>query len=251
MSSKGFVVGLALTIVAPVAAQQTSQPTSASSQQPQPASEGVDQQTRYQIRQYEGLLKQAVFHAGEQLAARASQIVPGVLLALAIDPEIRFVPTPEGPVFDVRIPPLLDAGPLALQMMQQQQQQQRSQPASPALPVAQNPDRVIGTGGGIVAPDPMSNGPASAAAFDPNKEYTAFAREALIDALIDNSAAVPLKEGQRLEIAASGFEPARGALYPDNSRKLMLVISYADLTEFRQGKITKEQVKARIKEDRY
>ncbi len=246
MSSKGIVVGLTLTLVAPLAAQQL---PASQTPQPQPVSEGVDQQTRYQIRQYEESLRQAVYHAGQQLAEHAGQIVPGVLLAPATDPQIRFVPTPEGPVFDVQIPPLLNAGPLALQMMQQQQQ--RSQPASPAMPVAQTPDRVTGTGG-IVTADPMSKTSSIAdTPFDPNKEYTAFAREALIDALIANSAAVPLKEGQRLEIAASGFEVARGALYPDNSRKLMLVISYADLTEFRQGKITKEEVRARIKEDRY
>jgi hypothetical protein len=242
VSSKGIVVGLTLTLVAPLAAQQP-----APAPAPQSASEGVDQQTRYQIHVYEESLRQAVFHAGQQLAERASQIVPGVLLAVATDPQIRFVPTPEGPVFDVQIPPLLNAGPMALQMMMQQQQ--RSQPTSPAMPVAQTPDRVTGTGG-IVTADPMK-GPAGGAVFDPNQEYTAFAREALIVALIDNSAAVPLKEGQRLEIAASGFDVARGALYPDNSRKLMLVISFEDLTEFRQGKITKEQVKARIKEDRY
>ena len=39
------------------------------------------------------------------------------------EPVVRFVPTPEGPVFDVQIPVLLDAGPVLLRMMQSQQQQ--------------------------------------------------------------------------------------------------------------------------------
>jgi hypothetical protein len=148
-------------------------------------------------------------------------------------------------VFDVVIPVLLDAGPVLMRMMQSQQQQSQQQ----VRPVAQNPDRV--TGAGVVTPDPMKQSPVQEQSFDPDKEYTAFAREALIDVLLDNSSAVPLKEGQRLEIAASGLEMIRGALYPDNSRKLVLVITAADLSAFRQGKITRDEAKARIKEARY
>ena len=242
MSSRGWFVGLALAVVAaPLAAQQ-----------PQPLSEGFDTQTRYQIRQYEGLVKNAVLRAAQQLADRASTLVPGVLLAPSTEPVVRFVPTPEGPVFDVQIPLLLDAGPVLLRMMQSQQQQQlRPVPQSNAVPVAQSPDRV--TGAGVVTADPVTKSPVMGGGpeFDPDKEYTAFTREALIDVLLDNSGAVPVKEGQRLEIAASGIEVTRGALYPDNSRKLVLVIGAADLTAFRQGKITRDEAKARIKEARY
>jgi len=234
VSSTGVVVGLTLSlVVVPLAAQQQAPP------------EGLDTQTRYQIRQYEQAVRTAVLHAGEQLATRASTLVPGVLLAPATDPQVRFVPTPEGPVFDVVIPVLLDAGPVLMRMMQSQQQQSQQQ----VRPVAQNPDRV--TGAGVVTPDPMKQSPVQDQNFDPDKEYTAFAREALIDVLLDNSSAVPLKEGQRLEIAASGLEMIRGALYPDNSRKLVLVITAADLSAFRQGKITRDEAKARIKEARY
>ena len=143
----------------------------------------------------------------------------------------------------MQIPLLLDAGPVLLRMMQSQQQQQQLRP------IAQNPDRV--TGAGVVAADPMTKSPVQEQGFDPDKEYTAFAREALIDVLLDNSSAVPLKDGQRLEIAASGLEITRPTLYPDNSRKLVLVISAADLSAFRQGKITRDEAKARIKEARY
>lgn len=232
MSSTGVVVGLTLSLVVPLAAQQQLAPP-----------EGLDPQTRYQIRQYEQAVRTAVLHAGEQLATRASTLVPGVLLAPATDPQVRFVPTPEGPVFDVVIPLLLDTGPVLMRMIQSQQQQQQ------VRPVAQNSDRV--TGAGVVPADPMTKSPVQDQDFDPNKEYTAFAREALIDVLLDNSSAVPLKEGERLEIAASGLEMIRGALYPDNSRKLVLVITAADLSAFRQGKITRDEAKARIKEARY
>jgi hypothetical protein len=227
-------------MVAPLSARQAQSPA-----------EGFDTQTRYQIRQYEIAVKAAVVHAGEQLANRATMLVPGVLLAPSTEPVVRFVPTPEGPVFDVQIPLLLDTGPVLLRMIQsQQQQQQQLRPVPPpgAVPVAQS-DRV--TGAGVVTADPMAKSPVQSTEFDPDKEYTAFAREALIDVLLDNSGAVPIKEGERLEIAASGIEVTRGALYPDNSRKLVLVIAAADLAAFRQGKITRDEAKARIKEARY
>ena len=239
-SSRVVVIVLAVVLVAPVAAQDAAAP------RPQQApADGVDTQGRNQIRLYEIALKQAVLSAGAQLAERASQIVPGVQLAPATDPVVRFVPTPEGPVFDVQIPLLLDAGPAIMKMLQNQ----RPTPPSPAIPVAQSQDRVIGSG--VVQADPMTKSPVQSSSFDPDKEYTDFARSALIDALLDNSAAVPIKDGQRLEIAASGLEIGRGPLYPDNSKKLMLVISAVDLLEFRQGKITRDEAKARIKEGKY
>lgn len=239
MSSRGFVVVLTLTLVAvPLAAHQPQQAPS----------EGVDTQTRYQIRQYETALVTAVLHAGEQLAERADKVVPGVQLSLATDPIVRFVPTPEGPVFDVQIPLLLNTGPAIMRWYQNQ-----VRPASPAIPVAQDPNRDPNrvTAGSVVTADPVTKSPVQDGSFDPDKEYTAFARQALIDALIDNSATVPIKDGQRLEIAASGLGIMRDPIRPDNSRKLLLVISAADLTEFRQGKITRAEVIARIKEDRY
>jgi hypothetical protein len=242
-SHRVVVVILAVVLIAPLAAQEM---TPDQAQNPQAPAESGDTQSRYQIRQYEVALRNAVLHAGEQLAERASQIVPGVQLAPATEPVVRFVPTPEGPVFDVQIPLLLDAGPVIMRMLQQNQ---RPSPNSPAINVAQPQNRVTGTG--VVQADPMTPSPVQGQSFDPDKEYTDFARSALIDALLDNSAAVPIKDGQRLEIAASGLEIGRGPLYPDNSKKLMLVISAVDLLEFRQGKITRDEAKARIKEGKY
>ncbi len=180
-------------------------------------------------------------HAGEQLAERARGVVPEVQLSMATEPVVRFVPTPEGPVFDVQIPLLLQTGPALFRAYQR--------PAQPVSQPAPGANRVSSTG--VVVADPMEQSPVQAQVFDPDKEYTAFAREALIDALLDNSGAVPLKDGERLEITASGLDIVRAPLYPDNSRKLMLVISAADLVAFRQAKITREEAKARIVERRY
>jgi len=235
VSSRALVVGLGLSLVAPLAAQQV-----------QP--DATDSQARFQIRLYETALKQAVLRAGERLAERANEVVPGVQLSPATEPVAQWVPTLEGPVFNVQIPLLLSAG-IDLMKLLQDQQQQTQAASTPAMPVAQGPSRVSGQG--VVAADPMAQSPVLRGSFQPDKEYTAFAREALIDALLDNSSGLPLKDGERLEIAASGFEVNRGALYPDVSRKLVLVISAADLTAFRQGKITRDDAKAKIIEKRY
>jgi len=231
VSSPGVVVGLTLSLVAPLSARQ------------QPVMEAADSQTKYQMSQYETALRGAVLRAGQQLSERANSIVPGVQLSLESEPIVRFVPTPEGPVFDVQIPRLLDTGPSIMRMYQARP----PQPTSPAVPVAQTPDRV--TGAGVVQPDPMTNSPVQN--FDPDRDYSAFAREALIDALIDNSGAVPLKEGQRLEIVATGLDIFPNPIAPETSRRLILVVTAADLVEYRQGKISRDEVKGRIKESRY
>ncbi len=238
MSSRSVVVVLTLSLSGTVFAQQQPPPAD------QKSSDTVDTQARYQIRQYEAAVRQAVLHAGELLAERATVAVPGVQLAPMNEPLVRFVPTPEGPVFDVQIPLLLDTGPVLMRMIQQGRPQ-----ASTNVPVSTGQERVTSTG--VVQADPMVPSSVQAANFDADKEYTAFARQALIDVLLDNSAAVPLQDGQRLEIAASGLDVTRGMLYPDTSRKLVLVISSADLTEFRQGKITRDEAKKRIIERKY
>ena len=131
--------------------------------------------------------------------------------------------------------------------MQSQQQRLRRRRR---VPVAQNPDRVTGSRRGGGRSDDEVAGARRRISIRTRNTRRSRAKR-LIDALLDNSGAVPLKDGQRLEIAASGLEITRGTLYPDNSRKLVLVITAADLSAFRQGKITREEAKARIKEARY
>ena len=83
-----------------------------------------------------------------------------------------------------------------------------------------------------------------------DRAYSNFVREALIDAMLDSSAVLPLGPDDHLTIAASGIDqPGANLLY--QSRKLMLTIKGSDLLDLRQGKITREQAKARIVEGRF
>jgi hypothetical protein len=232
---RALVVAVVMGVTAPVAAQQ-------------PSAEGADSQTKFQVRMYAQVLGLAIQHAGERLADRANQIVqsaPNMALVLAADPNVRFVPTPEGPVFDVQVPQIL---PTSLSMWQLVQSQQQAA----AQPVSTPDQRPKVTSASVPPADPMTVAPVGDGKFDPDEAYTAYVREALIDAMLDNSSALPLKDTDRLEIVASGldtFQP--NPLYPDKSRKLVLVIAAPDLELYRQGRISKDDAKKRIKESKF
>src|SRR4029079_1868628 len=90
-------------------------------------------------------------------------------------------------------------------------------------------------------PDPMADD--LAAPGGPDRAYSKFVREALIDALLDSSAMLPLAPDDHLTIAAQGIDqPGSNPLY--QTRKLMLTIKGSDLQDMRQGRITREQAKA-------
>ena len=71
-------------------------------------------------------------------------------------------------------------------------------------------------------------------------------RSALIDTVLDNALVLPLSAADTLEIFASGSDTGPNSLYRTALRKLTLTVSGADLLEFRQGKLTRDEVKGRI-----
>ena len=83
--------------------------------------------------------------------------------------------------------------------------------------------------------------------FNPDRAYTTYVREALIDAMLDSSAVLPITAQETLTVVASGMDT--NPLY--RSRKLVLTISGADLLGMRQGRLTREQAKERIIEARF
>lgn len=233
--SRTFLLGVALAVATPASAQQM-------------VANGADPQVKYQARMFEQVLRAAVQHAGERVAERVNSMVPGVQLFFMTEPIIRTVPTPEGPVFDVQIPEINGAGLGLVRLMQG-----KPQPASPAQPVSAPPPGRV-TANAVPPDDPMHASPEPATNLDADliKEYTTYAREALIDAMLDNSGGLPLESTQRLEITAGGIDAAGGgALTVNNSRRLVLVISGSDLVLLREGKITRDAAKQRIKEWRY
>ena len=99
------------------------------------------------------------------------------------------------------------------------------------------------TANGVVKPDPM-------APFDPDTEYATFVRQELIDAMIDSSFVLRLNAEEKLIVSARVPAYAQANLL-DSRRRVVLQVSGADLLAFREGRLSKDQVRERILEFRY
>jgi hypothetical protein len=237
------VAGLAVAWPAAVAGQE---PPPASQQQSdaravsEPTSVQIDEQVAAELKRqagvFEVVLRQAVETGGQRLAQWAREVVPSVVLAQAANPIVQAVPLPDSSlVFNVQVPEILQTSVMLFQQLQRPQQGPR--------PVANPPSggRVSGTG---VVSDPDS--------LDPDRRYSDYVREALIDAMLDGSAVLQLQAGQWLTVAASGVDVAvTNPLYRNQSRKLVLSVRGEDLLEFRQQRITRDEVRSRILERRF
>ncbi len=192
---------------------------------------------------YETVLRSAVISGGQKLAQQALAAFPSVQLTTE-QPIVRGVRLPGfGFHFDVQAP--------EIQGMVQVWEMLRATRATPApsvgpgmAPVSNN--RTAATGG-IVEDDPMTvPGPR----FDPTTAYSAYVREALIEALLDSYKVLTLQPGEKLSISASGIDQ-RDVVSLYHSRKLVITIAAEDLEALREGKITRDQARDRILEDRF
>ena len=87
--------------------------------------------------------------------------------------------------------------------------------------------------------------------FNPNDEYTRFARQALVDALLDQGMNLGVAPDRKLTLIAGELQPQGPNPFQPKSRSLILQISGADLLALRQNRISRDDAKARIKENRY
>jgi hypothetical protein len=87
--------------------------------------------------------------------------------------------------------------------------------------------------------------------FNPNDEYTTFARQALIDTLLDQGMNLGIAPDKKLTLIAGELQPQGPSPFLPRSRSLILQISGADLLALRQNRISRDDAKARIKENRY
>jgi hypothetical protein len=238
---------LALAMAAPVWAQVAPPPM------PPPASM-PDDPVKPQVILFEAALRQSIDSAGRKLAELAEQVEPRLVLAPDRLADVRGIHLGEANAyyFDILIP---DLNPVAMRVVEIM----RKNSPQIAVTVPANPksDKVAATSAGKpIEPDPMNTemkvaGP-TMATFDPTRDYSAFSREAIMVALIDLSGMLPVKEQDRVIISASGFPTTGGnPLYQQSTRKLVLTILGADLIELRQGKISRDEARARIKETRY
>ncbi len=204
----------------------------------------VEVELKRQAGVFEVVLRQAVETGGQRLAQWARQVVPSVVLAQASNPVVQAVPLPDSSlVFNVQVPEILQTSVMLFQQLQR--------PQGPR-PVANPPagGRVGGTG--VVPDDPVAERVSDPDSLDPDRRYSDYVREALIDAMLDGSAVLQLQPGQWLTVAASGVDIAvTNPLYRNPSRKLVLSIKGEDLLEFRQQRITRDEARARILERRF
>ena len=239
------LVGLVLAIAAPVWAQ--AQPPS----MPPPATI-PDDPVKPQVILFESALRQSIDSAGRKLAELAAQVEPRLVLApdrladvrgIHVEPESLYY-------FDVLIPDLNPVAMRVVDMMRKNAPQIATPVNVPANPTS---DKVAATSAGkVIEPDEMKVTGPTMATFDPTRDYSAFSREAIMTALIDLSGVLPVKEQDRVIISASGFPTTGGnPLYQQSNRKLVLTIKGSDLIELRQGKISRDEARARIKETRY
>lgn len=234
-------VGCALSVS--VAAQQPALIAQASD-----AQDAQLERTRTEVRTFEIVLFQAIEAAGQKLAKWAEPMAPTVMLTPAAAPIITGLLLPDSSlIFEVRIPELLPGG---VMIFNDYQRLPKPMPRQ-VLPSGQNPgqavssDRVTTTT--VVADDPMKT-----AAVSPDKMYSDFVRLGLMDAILDSSSVLTLRENQWLSVAAVPVDVAvTNPLYRNTSRKLILSIKAEDLAAFRAGKISREEAKLKIVDMRF
>ena len=105
---------------------------------------------------------------------------------------------------------------------------------------------------------PVSNAPQSltpqqaAIIDDPGLAYTNAVKAALVDAMLDYGAPIPIGDDQWLTIAARDDNDSRlGGGDPYDVSTIVLRISGADLGAFRAGKLTREETLAKVEAREY
>jgi hypothetical protein len=243
-----LVVSAALALAAPLTAQQ-------------PQSGPDEQQLRYQLQTFEGVLQSAVRHGGDTFARDQASVIPPGIQLTSDDPQaFGFAPPESGGLFFlVVVPPLR----VTVEYLVQRQPFVRPQVPAASQGPMQNVAGAPPPGGGVVSPmaaatpaDPMKvspvvdegrcavRAPRTSQSSNPNREYAVAVCDALMDAMLDYSGPLPVKEEEWLTIAAiDGTGGTPGVLNSPYSYTTYLQIRGSDLVALRQGKISKSEAR--------
>lgn len=254
----------------------------AAAQAPQGA-DARQARTRQQIFVMEGALERAVQLGVDNLRRRLRPVMPDDALLQGGAPQVRgFRLEGYGVFFDVEVPAVrrslawslrtMNETGLALardlaQMrafmqaiadprmrsefdrMLQRLQRQMAPPVPPApgrVAAAQSQPAVAVQP--LPAPDAVGAPPADGTAvMDPGEVYAQEVKAALVDAMIENSGALVVGADEWLTVAARDAAPGN-ALVPDDRDAVTLILRVrgSDLTAFRAGRLTLEQVRPRV-----
>jgi hypothetical protein len=215
---------------------------------------------RSQIMTFEDVLKRAIELAGEDFSAQVQQqLRPAFPIQFGFDPPgpvVRGWPIDSyGYHFDVQVPDVAETGMLLLSLVPRQAPSPARRPDAETRPVAS---------GGVVKDDPMVSGPASPRAaapasggtggggtFDPNTAYRENVRSALIDAILNNPGVLNLRANDVLAVSAAGVGQTPLYRLSPRSARLTLYFSGADLIALREGRLTRDEAKKRIREQTF
>ena len=199
--------------------------------------------TKAQVRTFEGALRAAVETGTRNFAQRATEMVPeifSVVDAPSVDGVAVHVPGRTDYVFHIQVPtiwPVVQVMTLMSRSGSGPGPQRVADGARRAAPQGLQADGAAING---------SNRP------ELEREYAVKVRDALVDAILDNSGVLPLKAADTLVVFASGSDSGIPAsLYESVPRKLILSMSGADLAALRQGTITREDAKAKVVEEHF
>jgi hypothetical protein len=195
---------------------------------------------------FETGLGNAVEIGGQRMAERVSEAYPGLMLSAVGRPIVQgFVLRPlQLYAFYVQVPDVLETSLQMLSIMPPLPP--RARQGGARVPVSSPGGRVAAED---VTPDAMTVSPI-VGPTDARREYRSHVRAAIIDAMLDNSRALPLGPSDRLMVVASAAANTSVPVH-QRSKQLILAISSEDLTAFREGKITRDEAKRRIVETQF
>jgi hypothetical protein len=257
----------------------------ASAQEPS-APDEAQIRARQKIFMMEGVLERAVQLGVDNLRRRVRAVLPDDALLQGSAPQVRGFRLEEyGVFFDVEVPSLRRSLAWSIRTMNESGvalardlaamrafvqaitdpraraefdrivQRVQRQVAPPTMPTA---DRVVAAQDGrevsaqSVATQPVATteiatpAQADAVLADPSDAYTEEVRAALIDAMIENSGPLVLGTEEWLTVAARDNAPTDPFMPGDDVITLVLRVKGSDLTAFRAGQLTLEQVRARV-----
>jgi hypothetical protein len=222
---------------------------------------------RHNIRVFENVLVSAAQHGAELLGMRVQQIDPSIVLLTGTSPRAEgFVIDGHGVFLHVEIPAVDPVVAWAVRTRGRDEMVDRSiatlRQGLKAIPdpqmraileqqVRRIEQRVTPPGAGLPQAQQMSDtteaGPKPPLMDDPNLEYERLVTEQLIDAMLDHSHQLGLGPDDSLTIAARGSHgPLLAQAAFDDSVTLMLRAKGSDLAEFRAGRITRDEARARV-----
>lgn len=241
--------------------------------------------TRFQIAAMEGVLERAVQLGARRLSQQFQAVSPDMLFIAGAARAKGFALDGYGVFFDVDVPALRRSAvwsfrqlerpdgsvqtamtsirrnlqqvsdPVARREMEEALQRLARVVGAPQAGLPGGAQTVSATNAPVVAggtAQAPAQGPTQAVLDDPGLAYTNEVKAALVDAMLDFGAPIPIGDSQWLTIAARDDHDSRlGGGDPYDVSTIVLRISGEHLAAFRAGKLTREEAVAKVEVREY